>query len=233
MLKISEASNRNPYLIQNIYYPSGLNEQRILNHYHTYKKQILNEVEKPVILVIGTGLNEYVIKRNMNEQPIYLTDKNYDQIIHGRVISLFVELGSPTNKWCFDIDPGNRVKDQESKKALSNVIELVSSLWEMGLTKFKQPRITNTSRGYHVFTIMKTRNTYEKNYQNALKQLSPLENKYIINKRRTNENEIIIDLSPMRRRGSHVVPYALNRNGLMCMDITKNWDKFNRKDAII
>ena len=50
---------------------------------------------------------------------------------------------------------------------------------------------------------------------------------------RKDESVINLDLTPMYHRGSHTVPWALNRNGLICMDVTKNIQRFQRKDAIV
>lgn len=232
---LNEITSGNEIVVLNQYYPKGLREQDVLNHYKKYKKEILSEVkDRPIILVIATNVNEFIVKRVMNGGPIHLTSSNYDQILHGRVISLFVELGSPTNTWCIDIDPGKKVQPAKAKDALEDVIQLFDDLQEHGwMRSYNAVRVTSTSRGYHVFGVMNRRDTYENNSRALLNLLKALEGKWVVNKRRTDEQDVILDLAVMRRRGSHVVPYALNRNGLMCMDITKSWNQFKYTDARI
>lgn len=231
---LAEATKGNEVIVRNKYYPEGLREQSILKHYQQFKKEILSETfKKPVILLIATNVNEYAVKRNYENGLIYLDHDNYDKLIHGRTISMFSEIGSPTNVYCVDIDPGYNVPEEETKVAVGDVLEVFNKLYEHGWLKHKGIRITSTSRGYHVYGFMKRRDSQDNNLEHIRKELEPLKKKYLIDTRRKYETEIVLDLSPMKRRGSHVVPYALNRNGLMCMDVTKTFDKFKRQDAII
>lgn len=231
---LTEVTLKNEIIVQNKYYTSGLREQTINNYYQKNKHKIIKETNnRPITLVIAYDTNEFVIRRNINEKLIYLNNENFDKLVHGRIASMFVELGSPTNLWCIDIDPGKNVKENETKKAVEDLVLFFDEMYDKGYMKYDGLRITSTSRGYHIFATMKQRYAYEKNYNNAFEALQVFKKDYVIDKRRDNEDQIILDLSVMKRRGSHVIPNALNRNGLICMDVTENWETFKRSDAIV
>jgi len=225
---------KNAVIVKNVYYPDGLHELTIKEHYKKYKEQILKEVDKhPVVFAISTDVNQFVIRRLYKNRVVTLNRINYDFFMHGRVVSIFVELGYISNLWLVDIDPGKLVSEEETKDALEKVIEVFRNLWQKGYSKDKEPRIISTSRGYHVLANMKKRGSSESNINELLPFLKSLEDKYIVNKMRKSERDIVIDLSVMKKRGSHVVPYSLNRNGLMAMDISKTWKRFSRRSATI
>lgn len=229
-----EDNIKNKILIKNKYYRDGLLEKTVLHYYLKNKKEILKEINnRPIVLVICTDVNTFVFKRKDENELIFLNNKNYEHYIKDRVISLFVELGSPTNLWCIDIDPGSKVPESKLKNAVGDAVGFFENLEEMGWLKRNGIRVISTSSGYHVFGTMKRKDTYENNLQNILYFLEPYSKKYTINKRRTNENEIIFDLAVMRRRGCHVVPYSLNRNGLICTDVTNNWPWFKKQQSIL
>ena len=56
--------------------------------------------------------------------------------------------------------------------------------------------------------------------------------KYLVNdKTNRNNYNINIDLHTTYPKNFHPVPYSLNRNGLIYLDITNNWRNFNRNSA--
>ena len=233
---IDMPEEKNAIVVKNVYYPDpdGLRELTIKEHYQKYKEQILKEVgNHPVVFAIATDVNQFVIRRLYKNREVILNYTNYDFFMHGRVISIFVELGYISNLWLVDIDPGKLVSEEETKDALEKIIEVFRTLWQKGYSKDKEPRVISTSRGYHVLANMKKRGSSENNIHELLPFLKSLEDKYIVNKMRNSERDIVIDLSVMKKRGSHVVPFALNRNGLMAMDITTKWKNFKREDAIV
>lgn len=225
---------KNAIIVKNVYYPDGLLELTIKEHYQKYKEQILKEADKhPIVFAIATDVNTFVIRRLYKGKVVTLNRINYDFFMHGRVISIFAELGYISNVWLVDIDPGKLVSEEETKEALEKVIEIFRNLWQKGYSRDKEPRVISTSRGYHVIANMKDRGSSENNIKRFLPFLKPLEDKYIVNKMRKSERDIVIDLSVMKKRGSHVVPFSLNRNGLMAMDISKTWKRFRRRSATI
>jgi len=225
----------NEVLIKNKYYPSGLREKEINKYYQTHKDSILLETNnKNVVLVIAVDTNKNIIKRNINNKPIRLNEENYSKIIHPRVISIFTEMKPITNLWCIDIDSGGNVSEKNMKEAVKDVLKIFYKLYEKGFTASNKHfyRITSTASGYHVFGYMHDFKTLDKNYEMAEEFFSPLSKKYVFNSKKYKSTDIIIDLSPMRKRGSYQTPWALCRNGLICMDITYYLENFKRTDAI-
>jgi len=225
----------NEILIKNKYYPSGLREKDIHKYYTEMKIPIFYETaDRNVILLIATDENKFVVRRNLNNSPIKLSITNYEKIIHPRVVSIFVETPELGNIWCIDIDSGGSVSEKDLKECVKDVIKIFDKLYEKGYTLYKNYyRVTSTASGYHVFGYMNKNRTAEQNYELAEEYFSNLDKKYVFNKKKYSSSDIIIDLSPMRRRGSYQVPWALCKNGLICMDVTKNLDKFKRTQAII
>ena len=218
-------------LIQNRYYPKGLTKQRIEKHYNTYKNYILAELnQKAVVLFVAPTTNNLIVKRNIDGQPIILTKYNYDNLMTNRVVSISVEFGPITDLWFVDIDPGKQVNKKDLINTTTKVVEIFKNLYETGYAKVKQPRVVTTSSGFHVMIKMKDRSTV-KTTQIKIQDLLEKEFKkselVVVNKRRKREDEIILDLSPLNKRGSRVVPYSLNRNGLMCIDVSRDWEKWN------
>lgn len=229
MIKLSD---KNEVLIRNEYYPDGLRENDIVRFHHLNKKIILNEVRnRKVIFCIFTNVNEYVIVRNREGKKIHLTERNFDELIHPRVVSIFAEIPLISNEWCIDIDAGERVDERDKKQVVREVLDKVNEMYEQGWTiNYDYYRITNTSTGYHVFFYMKTKDSVYRNYEKVKIFFNDLKSKY---DRKRDPDSIVIDFSVMRPHGAHVVVGSLNRNGLACMDITDKFDKFKRTDGII
>jgi hypothetical protein len=225
----------NEIIISNSYY-SALRENDIIAHYKKYKTQILKEIKnQPVIFFIATKTNTLVVRRRIYNSLIYLFEDYYEQILHGRILSISYEIGAITNIWFVDIDPGKYVKHGELMEKLEIVVDTFNNLYSTGYAK-KTARIFNTASGFHVEIEMKntdTVNNIKNNIIDLFEKKLEKDDTFIINKNRRNQNETIIDLSSLNRKGSRLVPYALARNGLMCMDITNNWKKFRFENAII
>lgn len=217
-------------VIRNEYYSSGLTEIDVWNHYQKYKYDILKEVAgKILLLFIYVGENEYIVRRSIKNRPIELTRKNYDKIITGRTVSISIEPGNRLDYLCIDIDPDSNVNEKIKKKAVDDILDLYNSMLEVQKT-----RVISTSNGYHVYGYLR-KSVSNDVAINLVKKHVKMEfgNKYNIGAKKSSTHDINLDLTPMYYRGSHVAPYALTRNGLIAMDITSNWKRFNRRDAII
>jgi len=226
-----EPTNPDTIVIKNEYYPSGLTQKMVWDHYQNNKIKLLRELANRVaILFIFINENDYIIRRFIDYKLIYITPKNYNYIISGRTVSISVETPDKLDYFCLDIDPVKSVTEDEKKEAVKHVIDLYTSI-----SQVTRIRVVSTSSGYHVYGYLKTKmdNSVAINFLRK-KMLMNFSDTYGIGERRKNtKNKIVIDFTPMYHRGSHVVPFALNRNGLMCMDITKNWESFNRKESVI
>lgn len=219
-------------VIQNAFYPGGLTEGQVWKHYQKYKSQIVKEINKrPVTFFIFTELDEPpIIKRNLYNSPIILVPGNYDRFITGRTVSLAVEQSNRTKELIIDIDPGNAVTENEIKQCIEDILKSSVSR----ISSVVNYRIISTSKGFHIYFLLKTAMDVKSARAVLIKLLTmDFDGKYLINSKKPNNNAINLDLTTTTSRGLHQVPFALTRNGLMSMDVTKNWKSFNRRSAII
>lgn len=91
--------------------------REIHNHYAkpAVRKKIMSRVRgKPVLLYIGTGRNEKILKRNHNDKPIVITaddpagddnPSNYWYWVKRRLLSIHEVLGGKTDHGFVDLDP--------------------------------------------------------------------------------------------------------------------------------
>lgn len=216
-------------VVKNKYYSNGLTEGKVYDYYIRNKNNIIKEINyRPVLLFIYTDVNKWVIKRNLKGSSVYIDKFNYNEIITGRTVSLSVERGSKLSYLCVDVDPGQNVREEAIKQAVRDVSK--SSISALS----KRLRIVNTSTGYHVYFYLKKPLPVETAYKILNKALSiDFRDKYILGGKPPKSNEIKLDTSTSRNRGSHVLVGGLCRNGLKCMDITKTFESFDRKKAIL
>lgn len=224
--------NPNTVIIRNAYYPQGLTEQQIWDHYQKYKNKILNEISgRPVLLFIAPEENQIVIRRFLKHRLIKLSPNNYDNIINGRTVSISVECGVTLEKLIVDIDVTVVTPTSMTLDAVGDVINVFKKIPEVDKIK-----VFMTGQGFHVYGMLKGKMNYVKAINIVKKNLTySVGDKYSIGEKRkeTLRKFINLDVSPMYSRGSYVVPYSLNRNGLICADVTKNWKTVKRSDMIV
>jgi len=222
-----EPKNPDTIVIKNKYYPSGLTEQMVWNHYLEYKTKILNEVKnKPLLLFLFVDINKYIVKRNIENNSIKLDDKNYENIINGRTVSISMEPGDKLDYFCIDIDAPDNISESQKKEAVKDIINLYKIM-----NQVKKIRIISTSNGYHVYGFLSKKISNDKAIEILKKILNiKFKDKYNIGTR-GKETGITLDLTLMYSRGSHVVPYCLTREGLIALDITNNWKNYKRENS--
>ena len=214
-------------IIKNKYYPNGMNQQKIWDYYQSNKMKIIKACSgSPVILFIYLDGGIMIVKRRTKLGPILLTKDNYNNILHGRVVSLSMEIKSPTNYWCIDIDRPKNIKMQNIKECVNDIINFYK---EDKLVK--NYKVFLSANSFHVYGYLNFPIDIDTARRVLEKKLMYKFTKYAINKKGT--NLINLDFSPMYPMGSHPVPYALSRNGLIYMDVTKNWKTVKHSDAIV
>ena len=112
-----------------------LTRREIRNYYFNNKDKILKEIkDKPIMIYIGTGKNENILKRNHNGKQIVITNADEsksgspDNLIYWadrRLLSLHLVMGKKTKLGWVDLDLHNfdKKKALEYAKKLSPVIE--------------------------------------------------------------------------------------------------------------
>lgn len=223
--------NPKTVIINNNYYPGGLTEEMVWNHYQKYKKIIISEINnRPIMLFVFTELNKSIVKRKIFNSPFTLKEKNYDKILTGRTVSIAVERKKSIDYLCIDIDPGPSVVETQLKQCIQDLLE--SSIAKLPM--IFGHRVISTAKGYHLYFYLSKKLSIGAARKLLITMLNiEFAGIYMIAGKKPSGNKINLDISPTTFRGLHQVPYALCRNGLMSMDITKSWKTFNRRKAII
>lgn len=243
---MSEPKNPNTIVIQNKYYPTGLTEGQVWNHYQKYKNDILKHINRRNVLIfLATDVNNLIVRRNESgSNKILLNQFNYDTVISGRSISLSVEMPKSSGYQFIDIDAHDiNAPESQLKEAVTDIINYYKRVDTplhkgLGINHIRQNirgvKVTNSASGYHVYAYI-----YQNYGIDYLKQLLKADLTYLFGDKyridgKGDPDSVNIDLSQMRVGGSHTIPNSLNRNGTMCKDLsTKDWIKFNRKDSVI
>ena len=227
---MGEPKNPNSIIIQNNYYPKGLTERSIWEYYQKNKLYILKEVQnREVMLVIMTDINKPVIIKKYNNESIFLTNENYDKIMHGRVVSVYSTMHQKEDMAIIDIDCDNL---KLAKQAAWDVFQYTIS---------KIPYINNATirftgkTSFHIICQLKRKLHIDSIRMILKKSLydSPLSQNYTIEYKR-HKGIPNLDLAPNKFRGNYITLNSLSIIGLKCMDIApRNLRSFNPNQAII
>lgn len=223
--------NPDTVVVKNEFYPTGLKEIQVWNHYQRYKNNVISEINSmPVILWIFVDVNTPIVKRKIFNTPFTIAKKNYDKVITGRTVSISSELKSNTDVIIIDVDPGPNANEQQLKDAVKRLLD--SSIGKSSMVTGN--RIISTAKGYHVYFYLGRKMSLN-SIRKILFKMMLIEFKdiYLINQKNPKGSNINLDLTPTTPHGGHQIPYALCRNGLMSLDVTNSLDTFNRRSVII
>lgn len=214
-------------VLKNSVYPNGLTALDIHSYYLRNKNRILKyaEMKKVVLFLSFDADNELVVRRNNKDNtPIILSNINYNEIITGYNISIAMETDLTTEYYVVDIDVKGNIPEIYVKRAASEVENAFKT------EKFiKNTLITNSTTGYHVYGFLKGKEHIDRARTNMLAILkNKVPNRYIYGRTTSLTNAILLDPSPMYKRGSITIPNALTRQGLICGEIT-DINKFDRR----
>jgi len=216
-------------VLKNEFYPRGLTEYQIWNHYQLNKSKILEQNKNRnmmMFLILKNG--KFIVKRNVGEL-IKLTPSNYDTIISGRSISLHGLMNKVEDMAIIDIDSDNFLKNKQATKEIFELFYNKNSL-------VKDCKIRYTGKtGFHIaceltkkMNIDVIRMTFQK-----LIKASNIADKYTIKSKRTSE-KVNIDLYRNAFNVGFISLNALSIIGLKCMEVP--YDKiysFSKKEARI
>jgi len=207
--------NPETILIKNKFYPKGLKEIDIWNYYQLYKGPLLNETRgRDLMFAIATGTNEMVLKRKGSQtQFIRLTNSNYDEMMHGRVVAVYSTMRRYEDICVLDID----VDDFNKAKDAVN---------EIFMTLSKSPILSDATirysgkQSFHIVCNMGRKANIDsiKMVADNYLRKTDLVQKYTIEaKRRPGIPNI--DLSPNKFRGAYITLNSLSIWGLKCMEV--------------
>jgi len=214
---MSDIKNPNTILIKNQYYPNGLTEERVWNYYAHRKSLILKEVQnRDLMVAIFTSENHHILKRaGKTSRFIRLNLKNYEEVIHPRVVTIYSTMMRNEDIGIIDLDTDNF---EQGKSAAIEVYDYV--LNKIPFVKDVEIRFTGKS-SFHIFChlIRKMRIDETRILLNKYLHLNPdFLKKYTISHKRT-KGVVNLDLSPNKYRGAFITKHSLSLIGLKCMEV--------------
>ncbi len=234
---MSQPENPKIIVIKNSFYPSGLTEIDIWNYYQKNKFNILKETkDRNIALSISIDINKMIIRRKgKSGKYIWLTTKNFDNIISGRTITIYSEMKKIEKQAFIDIDVNNF---DEAKLAAKRIYEYVLNL---GIeSKFKKivsdAKIRYTGKeGFHIVCDLYKISSVDFIRQKFKKILleSPLSRIYTVEYKRK-PGIVNLDLSINKFRGLYISEYSLSNIGLKCIEVPyRKILRFSKREAKI
>ena len=225
--------NPETIVLKNKFYPRGLREIDVWNHYQKVKRQLLLETKNlDLMFVIMVDLNKPVMRRKLGGKTIRLTPQNYDELITGRTVSIHNSMGSISTYGIIDIDIDPRDNIRWAIKAATDTYDFVMD--KMPIVRKASIRFTGKS-SFHIlcdferrmkvdtmkFLLQKflTNSDLSRIYQVAGRRVSGVPN---------------LDLGRNCLRCNHIALHALSIWGLKCMEVPyTRLSGFNPREAIV
>ena len=200
-------------VIKNWLYPQGLTEQDIWNYYQKNKKNLLGWIGDRTVAFFLKVNDILIVKRNIGDKSIKLTQENFDELITGRTLQILVERQDLSDYFVVDIDAGESHSRKEIIMASKVVVETLRPLhvekWELLFT---------SPKGIHVIGYLSKKDTLD-NIRSLVEELLLNQNDYLVNVKGRRHVEINLDLTPNYKRSIHICRYSLTKEGLICDDI--------------
>ena len=230
---MSYPENPETIVVRNRFYPKGLREIDVWNHYQKVKRHLLQETRNlDLMFVVMTNVNTAVMVRKGRTGNIRLTPQNYDEIITGRTVSIHNSMGSISSYGIIDIDVDPRDNFRWAIKATKDTYDFVMD--KMPIVKKASMRFTGKS-SFHVFCDFERRMKVDTMRFLLRKFLvdSELSRVYQIGGKRKS-GVPNLDLGRNCLRCNHIALHALSIWGLQCMEVPyMRIDRFNPREAII
>lgn len=230
---MGKPNNPDIIIIKNKFYPKGLTEGDIWNYYQNNKFKILDETKnRNVTLLIATDVNKIVLRRNLGGKPIRLTPQNFDQIVTGRTLGFYSEMGSYESKGIIDIDVHPDDGFNWSTKATYDVFDFVMD--QMPLVRKVDVYYTGKT-SFHIVCDFNKKMKID-SIRFLLRKFfsgSNVSKVYSVDYKRQ-RGIPNIDLSINKLRGNYITLHSLSTIGLRCMPVEYNQIRnFNPRSARI
>lgn len=216
-------------IIKNQQYPSGLKESDLYNYYIKNKSKILNQVGNRELMFFLQMQEGIVVKRkDSSGKFLKLNNRNYENLITGRTLSIHSTMTDTEEFGIVDIDSDNF---QKAKKATIEVYDYFKNLGH-----FPSIQIKYTGKeSFHLvcFFGKKIKVVLSRVYLRKLLN-DKFIGKYAINHYKRIPNEVNLDLSSNKLRGGFITLHSLSVEGLKCMQISRiKLKAFNKREAKI
>lgn len=211
--------NPQTVVLKNSYYPSGLTEAQIWDHYQAEKNTILKEtINRDITLIILVDLNKPIIRRNMGGSTIRLTPQNYDSIITGRTLGVHSAMGRYEDFVIIDVDVADSDGFKWAIDATKNVYNYIMD---------KVPYIRKASirytgkKSFHIVCQLSRKNNIDSNKFLIANELSksPLARVYTINEKKAQPGIPNLDLNRNCVNCNYITLGSLSLYGLKCMEV--------------
>jgi len=223
--------NPKTIILRNVFYQKGITEGMIWDYYKKRKGEILREVGiRRVMLFLITPEEKIVVRRNIGGNPLFLTNKTYDEVLSGRTISIHSTMEKFEDIFIVDVDFFNW---NGAKIATNDIYE---SLLNFSLVRSMTIRFTG-KESFHIFCRLYKKiniDTSRYLFENHLSKDKNIINKYSISPRRRH-NVPNIDLWASNKvNGNFITLHSLSIMGLKCMEVNiNNLLRFEKRNAII
>jgi len=215
---MSYPENPETIILKNKFYPKGLKEIDIWNYYQKVKDPFLREIfNRELMFFIMVDINKPVIKRKGPSGYMRLSNKNYDETITGRTVSIHSSMGTAENFGIIDVDVHPSDGFKWARKVTLDVYDFVMDK----IPILRSASIRYTGKGsFHVVCDfgrkMKT-DTMKFLFQKFFIG-SDIEKAYTIGGKRK-MGVPNLDLNRNCRRCNYISLHSLSIWGLRCMEV--------------
>jgi len=230
---MAQPENPETIILKNRYYPRGLREIDVWNHYQKVKRKLLLETKNlDLMIVLMVDVNKPVMRRKLGSQNIRLTPQNYDEIITGRTLSIHNSMSSISTYGIIDVDIDPRDNFKWAIKATSDTYDFVMD--KMPIVKKASIRFTGKS-SFHIVCDFERRmkvDTMKYLIERFLLQSDLARVYQVSGKRKSGVPNLDLDRNCLRC--NHIALHALSILGLQCMEVSyNNLQRFNPREAIV
>lgn len=221
---LTEGYPKNPdtIILKNSFYPNGLREIDIYNHYMSVKDNLLEWIGNNEISFFLSINGKTVVKR----KSVSLTRDNYKDSITGRTLSVYINQKRLTDSLIIDVDLH---KNSNDIRKLIKYSKEFTKILKMNFSIKWIQSLYSSQRGIHIntklnrkFDVDKLRIKCEKIFSSEYSKDSNVS----VNDRSQSKREINIDLnSTMREKSLYISKYSLTKDGLICNSINLGYSK--------
>ena len=210
-------------ILKNKFYPQGLREIDVWEYYQGVKRKLIVEnTGLQMMVYIMSDMNKPIIRRyGASKKPIYLDNKNYDNVVTGRTISFHASMNPTTRYGIIDVDV-------HSTDGFKWAIQATHATYDYVMDKMgfiRTAKIHYTGKGsFHIicdFGRAERADTVRFMLERFLIK-SPLAKVYTINAKKATAGIPNLDLNRNAFRANHISLHSLSTWGLKSMEVGYN-----------
>jgi len=220
---MSYPNNPDTVVVKNKFYPNGLREIDVWNHYQKVKVPFLKETyNRDLMFYIMVDVNRPIIKRKIDNKFIRLIPKNYDTLITGRTVSIHSAMKSYEDFSIIDIDVDPSDGFRWAKKATNDVYEYIID--KVPIVRKVTIRYSG-KKAFHIVCDFSRKFKSEAMKHILINQYlrkSDLAKVYTINEKKAHPGVPNLDLNRNCLRCNYITLHSLSVWGLKCIEVEYN-----------